>query len=248
MTSVRLALSAPTSTGTVRRPSGSVEWRPTKRRNVAGDVVLPAPFTVGLADTPPVIEVAPTEPGWAWQVVERVQGGSPKARYLTVPDSATVVDYADLVEVDPATLDPVTLSNAWWSQVTAYAQPVGDYATHTDLTTGLAGKVNTSTYTAGLAGKQDVGDYATNSALTTGLAGKVNSSTYTAGLAAKAPADPVLSNFSYDAATGNLLSYQEDGITITLTYNADGTVATSQRGSNAAKVYTYSGGNLVGVA
>jgi hypothetical protein len=82
-----------------------VEWRPTKRRNVAGDVVLPAPFTVGLADTPPVIDVAPTEPGWAWQVVERVQGGSPKARYLTVPDSATVVDYADLIAVDPATLD-----------------------------------------------------------------------------------------------------------------------------------------------
>jgi hypothetical protein len=154
VTQVRLALSAPTSDGTVRRPSGSVEWRPTKRRNVAGDVVLPAPFTVGLADPPPVIDVAPTEPGWAWQVVERVQGGSPRARYVTVPDSASVVDYADLVEVDPATLDPVTLSNAWWTQVTDYVAG-GDFATHTDLTTGLAGKVNTSTYTAGLAGKQD---------------------------------------------------------------------------------------------
>jgi hypothetical protein len=155
MTSVRLALAAPTSTGTIRRPSGSVEWRPTKRRDVAGDVVLPAPFTVGLADTPPVIDVDPTEPGWAWQVVERVQGGSPKARYLSVPDVATVVDYADLVEVDGSTLDPVTLSNAWWAEVTAYAQPAGDYATNAALSTGLAGKVNSSTYTAGLAGKQD---------------------------------------------------------------------------------------------
>ena len=116
MTPVRLALAAPTSTGTVRRPSGSVEWRPTKRRDVAGDVVLPAPFTVGLADTPPVIDVAPTEPGWAWQVVERVQGGSPKARYLTVPDSASVVDYADLIAVDPATLDPLEEPQAdWWA-------------------------------------------------------------------------------------------------------------------------------------
>jgi hypothetical protein len=61
-------------------------------------------------------------------------------------------------------------------------------------------------------------------------------------------ADPVLSNFTYDPATGNLLSYQEDGITITLTYNADGTVATSKRGTAAAKTYSYSGGNLVGIA
>jgi uncharacterized lipoprotein NlpE involved in copper resistance len=61
-------------------------------------------------------------------------------------------------------------------------------------------------------------------------------------------AAPVLSNFTYDAATGNLLSYQEDGITITLTYNADGTVATSKRGTEATQTYSYSGGNLVGVA
>jgi len=60
--------------------------------------------------------------------------------------------------------------------------------------------------------------------------------------------DPVLSNFTYDAATGNLLSYQEDGITITLTYNADGTVATSKRGSGPTRTYSYSGGNLAGVA
>jgi hypothetical protein len=61
-------------------------------------------------------------------------------------------------------------------------------------------------------------------------------------------AAPVLSAFSYDAATGNLLSYQEDGITITLTYNADGTVATSKRGSEPTQTFSYSGGNLVGVA
>jgi hypothetical protein len=58
----------------------------------------------------------------------------------------------------------------------------------------------------------------------------------------------VLSNFSYDSATGNLLSYQEDGITITLTYNADGTVATSKRGTDPTQTFTYTGGNLVGVA
>lgn len=64
--------------------------------------------------------------------------------------------------------------------------------------------------------------------------------------AAFVPADPVLSDFVY--TDGNLTSYKEDGVTITLTYNADGTVATSKRGTAATKTYSYSGGNLAGVA
>ena len=83
------------------------------------------------------------------------------------------------------------------------------------------------------------------------VAGQIGTAGTTIGDAARAAyeaVDPVLSNFSYDPATGNLLSYQENGTTITLTYNSDGTVATSQRGSNPAKTYSYSGGTLVGVA
>lgn len=126
----------------------------------------------------------------------------------------------------------------------------GNVPTGTAYVTSLAGLTGVLTAQAAvdaLAGPLDAA-YATDTALTTGLAGKVDTSTYTAGLASKAPADPVLSAFSYDAATGNLLSYQEDGITITLTYNADGTVATSKRGTNATRTFSYSGGNLTGVA
>jgi hypothetical protein len=66
-------------------------------------------------------------------------------------------------------------------------------ASVTALNNGLAGKVNTATYTAGLAAKADAVDVNTAlsakadaAALTSGLATKVNTSTYTAGLAAKA--------------------------------------------------------------
>jgi len=65
--------------------------------------------------------------------------------------------------------------------------------------------------------------------------------------AALGSADPVLSAFVYDGL-GNLTSYKEDGVTITLTYNADGTVATSQRGTGPVRAFSYSGGNLAGVA
>jgi hypothetical protein len=185
VTSVRIGLLAPTSDGAGRRPTGTLEWRPTMRRDVSGDVVLPAPFTVGVGtDTPPVVNVAPTEGGWAWAVVERVQGGSAHKRLLLVPDVGTVVDYADLVEVDPATLDPVTLSSAWWTQVTEYV------ATHGGggggAVASVNGQIGAVVLGAADVGAQPAGDYATNTALSSGLSGKVNSSTYTAGLAAKA--------------------------------------------------------------
>ena len=69
----------------------------------------------------------------------------------------------------------------------AKKQPTGDYATNSALTSGLAGKADTShTHTianitnlqATLDGKQAKGDYATTSALTTGLAGKAPAYTY----------------------------------------------------------------------
>jgi lysophospholipase L1-like esterase len=68
-------------------------------------------------------------------------------------------------KADTSALAPVATSGAY-TDLTAKptipataadigAQPAGDYATNTDLSTGLAGKVNSSTYTSGLAGKQD---------------------------------------------------------------------------------------------
>jgi hypothetical protein len=127
VTTVRLALLAPTSDGTGRRPTGSLEFKPTKRRNVAGDVVLPAAFSKGLTDPPSTAELAPTEPGWAWQVIERTSGGSPRSRYVTVPDTAEVVDYADLVAVDPATLEPTEEPEAaWWAALHTVATVTQD--------------------------------------------------------------------------------------------------------------------------
>jgi hypothetical protein len=120
VTTVRIALLAPTADGVGKRPTGNLAFKPTKRRTVGDDVVLPAPFNVGITDPPSTAEVAPTEPGWAWEVVERVSGGSPHKRLLAVPDSPTVVDYADLVELDPATLDPAAEPEAaWWAAIEA---------------------------------------------------------------------------------------------------------------------------------
>lgn len=86
---------------------------PTQVRELGTTVVLPEGFTAS-GPAPLTIELAPTTNTWLWRVDEKVRGGR-RARYLAVPDSAFPVEYADLVEVDPNTLDPLAEPEAaWW--------------------------------------------------------------------------------------------------------------------------------------
>jgi endoglucanase len=114
MTTIRLGVKVPTAAGVDVLAAGSLEWVPTARRVVGDDLVLPGKFTV--ANSVPTVSVAPTGPTWAWKVTERLSGGSGAPRYLVVPDTTETVDYADLVEVDPKTLEPTaTPEAAWWA-------------------------------------------------------------------------------------------------------------------------------------
>lgn len=126
MTRVRIGVRAPAGSAADRRVTGVLEWSPTARRIVGADTVLPAGFVVPLdGHTDPVIDVAATEPWWAWRVVERTAGGSPRPRHLTVPATEELLDYADLGEVDPATLQPAaTPPAAWWAALEQLAGQV----------------------------------------------------------------------------------------------------------------------------
>ena len=67
-----------------------------------------------------LLHLAPTGAGWCWQIIERTPRG--KTRYVLVPDSVATLDYADLVDVDPLTLDPTAEPEAaWWAAWTALA-------------------------------------------------------------------------------------------------------------------------------
>lgn len=121
MTTVRVDLRHPDPSGIDVPSIGQMKWTPTLRRHIELEtddgeldyIVLPEAFVVDVNGSFE-IEVDPTTPLWAWRVVELVPGGS-KARYFAVPDSDTVVDYADLVEVDLATLEPQAQPEAaWW--------------------------------------------------------------------------------------------------------------------------------------
>lgn len=112
MTRVLIDLRRPEKTGLVAA-SGRLEWRPTARRTQDDFVVLPAVFDVQLVGGVASVEVAPSEPGWVWRVSEYVAGSA--TRFVVVPDVPEIA-YVDLVDVDPATLDPSMVPEAaWWA-------------------------------------------------------------------------------------------------------------------------------------
>lgn len=118
MTTVRVLIQAPAD-GPRKPAAGELYWRPTARRVVpAGDgqpaaVVLPKEFTVSLVAGAVDVDVEPSGDTWAWTVTESFDGLPSRRRHLAVPDQ-TSVDYADLIEIDPATFDPAPSPNPAW--------------------------------------------------------------------------------------------------------------------------------------
>lgn len=130
MTKIRLGLTVETAAGVrVPAPQSRMEWKPSVRRVVDQDVVIPAGFSVNIpASGAAVLEVAPTGPGWAWVVTEYATPS--RVRYVLVPDTAETLDYATLTDVDPATLEPVGPPpvDAWSAELAALVGeiPVAD--------------------------------------------------------------------------------------------------------------------------
>ena len=87
-------------------------------------LLLPASFTVRLVGGEALLHLAPTGAGWCWQIIERMPRG--KARYVLVPDSVATLDYGDLVDVDPTTLDPTAVPEAaWWAAIEGIGGDIG---------------------------------------------------------------------------------------------------------------------------
>ena len=81
---------------------GSLRWEPSGRRvGPDGSLVLDDPFLAPLVLGEAVVDVAPA----TWRVSEFFIGHPVKYKYLTIP-AVGPVNYTDLVEVDPATLEP----------------------------------------------------------------------------------------------------------------------------------------------
>jgi len=112
VTLVRFALDVPGPAGSVPA-AGRVRATPTRRRVLPDSIVLPAPFTTTLTEGAATVELDATGADWCWRIQEMT--AAPATRYVAVPDSATELGYEDLVDVDPATLDPTAAPEAAWA-------------------------------------------------------------------------------------------------------------------------------------
>jgi len=104
VTIVNIKVQVP-SNGSPASAEGVLRWEPSGRRIGAdGTLILPAPFAVPLVNGAAAVNVDPSTEAWAWRVTEFFEGQFPKTRIFAVPDIGPV-NYTDLLEVDPTTLD-----------------------------------------------------------------------------------------------------------------------------------------------
>ena len=188
MTTVHISLGRDDGTDKTAA-KGVVEWEPTTRREDGTMVILERGFTVPLVAGEATVVVDPSGLTWCWRVTERTDSGG-TVRYVSVPDSAVVVEYVDLPDVDPTTLvawSPADPEAAYLARLAAVkVEDLADVDT-TDLEDGftLVWDAASSTWQVGASGAAATGDFAPAShahaqsditGLTDALAGKAATS------------------------------------------------------------------------
>ncbi len=104
--------------------AGYVGLVPTRRVTVGDEIRLPTALRVRLESGEASVELMPSTTQWVWRVAELVPGGI--TRYVAVPDTDTVVEYAALESVDPSSLDVSSASVPAWEIATRTAQEMLD--------------------------------------------------------------------------------------------------------------------------
>ena len=102
--------------------TGPMRVAPSKRRPAGQDIILPAGFDVDLVDGEAVVELDATGPDWCWTAYEPTSRGA--IRSFLVPDvpGDIVLEYTELPDVDPTTLDPSAEPDpAWWAAIETMA-------------------------------------------------------------------------------------------------------------------------------
>ncbi|MFY1821313.1 hypothetical protein ACJ8L7_03690 [Bifidobacterium pseudocatenulatum] len=113
MTQIHIKIMKP-KTGGLDPVTGTLRFRPVRRHfDAAKNLIIAASFDADLSeDSELTVDLLPTTPAFVWQVVELADSPQAYTRYVEVPNSQTKVEYADLVEVDPATFVPKDMAGS----------------------------------------------------------------------------------------------------------------------------------------
>ena len=113
MTQIHISIRKP-RTGGLDPVTGTMRFRPVRRHfDAAKNLVIAASFDADLSeDGELTVDLLPTTGAFVWQVIELADTPQAYTRYVEVPNSQTKVEYADLVEVDPATFVPKDMAGS----------------------------------------------------------------------------------------------------------------------------------------
>lgn len=113
MTQIKFDFGHPSADGIADLAGEKIHVVPTSRFNSGKRIVVRDSFEVKLdAHGTATITVPPTDNTFAYEVTIGDSADSWRfVRVVQVPDSANVLNFADLVDVDPATLIPTTIGS-----------------------------------------------------------------------------------------------------------------------------------------
>lgn len=113
MTQIHISIRKP-KTGGLDPVTGTLRFRPVRRHfDAAKNLVIAASFDADLSESGELtVDLLPTTSAFVWQVIELADTPQAYTRYVEVPDSTHVVEYADLVEVDAATFVPKDMTGS----------------------------------------------------------------------------------------------------------------------------------------
>lgn len=113
MTQINFDFGHPSADGVADLSGELVNVVPTKRFKVGKRIVVRDSFDVRLSETgTATVDVPPTDGTFAYEVTVGESGDAWRfGRCVQVPNSQTPVKFADLVDVDPATLIPTTIGS-----------------------------------------------------------------------------------------------------------------------------------------
>lgn len=212
---VNIALTVPSQDGDDVPAVGTVEFAPSKRRDIEGSIVLPDAFSVRLVDGAATVELAPTVEGdWAWRATERIRRG--KRWYFAVPNGPGPVDYDDLVEVDPATLDPTAPLPPVWKNYVDAADTALD---------GRLDSLETESATFGDIVTHNASDFTTDAELAAEATARANAVTAETALRVaadnlrlKSPGPAVIGQLGASITNNGTLSYYDKTLSGTVSY------------------------------
>ena len=113
MTQIHISIRKP-KTGGLDPVTGTMRFNPVRRHFDANkNLIIAVSFDADLSEAGDLtVDLLPTSPAFVWKVVELADTPQAYTRYVEVPDSRTVVEYADLVEVDAATFVPKDMAGS----------------------------------------------------------------------------------------------------------------------------------------